>query len=119
MNFKSWARFSVLVVGAWASFSTIGQAAEAVAEIRYSTGPGTVSTTEGGAVRAVTKGDKVYSGDVVSTGPSTYINLKFIDGSFVLIRPKSRFQIEDFQLMGTAARGAAEPSKPAASTAQD
>jgi len=102
MNLKSWARAGVLILTTWVSVSGIGHAADAVAEIRFASGPGTISNGDDGSMRAVAKGDKVHSGDVVSSGPSTYINIKFVDGSFVLIRPKSRFQIEDFQMAGAA-----------------
>lgn len=100
MNLKSWTRAGIVITSAWLGVSGAGNAANPVAEIRFASGQGTVSNADDGSLRAVAKGDKVYSGDVISSGPTTYINLKFVDGSFVLIRPKSRFQIEDFQLAG-------------------
>ncbi|TDU28828.1 FecR family protein [Panacagrimonas perspica] len=111
MNLKFWARTGILVTTTWLGASGVGFAADAVAEIRFASGQGTVSNGDDGSMRAVAKGDKVYSGDIISSGPTTYINLKFVDGSFVLIRPKSRFQIEDFQMAG-AAKPAAAKVKP-------
>ena len=116
MNLKSWARAGILVSAAWLGASGVGFAADAVAEIRFASGQGTVSNGDDGSMRAVAKGDKVYSGDIISSGPTTYINLKFVDGSFVLIRPKSRFQIEDFQMGGATKPAAAKP-KPGLATA--
>ncbi len=72
-------------------------AADSAAEINLLTGKGTASSPEGGGVRNLAKGDRVFTGDVVSSGPNSYVNLKFRDGAFVLIRPNSRFQIEDYQ----------------------
>lgn len=113
MNLKKWVGFGFVGAAALLGASSPASAQNAVAEINLVTGRGTVSNEES-AIRAATKGDKVFSGEVVSTGPNTYVNLKFIDGSFVLIRPKSRFQIEDFQLAGAAPATPAAPARPSA-----
>lgn len=112
MKHQSWARAGLVIVASWAGFSGVGHAAGPVAEIRFASGAGTISNGDDGSMRPVAKGDKVFSGDVISSGPTTYINVKFIDGSFVLIRPKSRFQIEDFQMAGASTKPAAATAKP-------
>jgi hypothetical protein len=117
MNLQSWTRTGVLVIAAWAGFVGITHAAGHVAEIRFASGQGTISNGDEGSMRPVAKGDKVFSGDVISSGPTTYINVKFIDGSFVLIRPKSRFQIEDFQMEGAPTRPNAATVKPGSAPA--
>jgi hypothetical protein len=80
------------------------------------TGHGTVADTSG-QVRALIKGGAVYAGEIISSGPATYINLKFSDGGLVLLRPHSRFKIDDFRNVPPAAPAAtaAEPA-PAAQT---
>jgi hypothetical protein len=82
-------------------------AADPAAEVTLVTGRGTASSDEG--VRPLVKGDSVYPGEIVASGPNSYINLKFTDGSFILLRPNSRFQIEDFRHAPAAAPAAAAP----------
>lgn len=76
-------------------------AADRAAEINLITGKGTASSLDGD-VRPLTKGSSVVSGEVISSGPNSYVNLKFSDGAFVLVRPNSRFQIEDYAFRGPA-----------------
>jgi hypothetical protein len=64
-------------------------------EITLLTGRGT-STSVDGAIRTLAKGDPVYSGEVISSSVNSYLNIKFADGGFVLLRPNSRFEIENF-----------------------
>lgn len=73
--------------------------AERAAVVTLLTGRGTASTLDGD-IRALRKGDEVRAGEVISTGANSYLNLKFTDGSFVLLRPNSRFQIEDYAWQG-------------------
>ncbi|MGH8462079.1 MAG: FecR family protein [Stenotrophobium sp.] len=70
-------------------------AATAAGEVTLLTGHGT-ATGPDGVIRPLSKGAPVYSADIVNTGPGSYMNLKFVDGGFVLLRPRSRFQIQDF-----------------------
>jgi hypothetical protein len=86
-------------------------AADAVATVNLLTGQATASSSAG-QIRPLAKGDAVYSGDLISTGPNSYLNLKYTDGSFTLIRPSSRFAVERF--VYKTAPGALPPSaKPA------
>ena len=49
--------------------------------------------------------DKIalFSGESLNTGPNSYLNVKFTDGALVLLRPNTRFEIEQY------AYGAASP----------
>ncbi|HEX4872459.1 MAG TPA: hypothetical protein VFV27_09120 [Nevskiaceae bacterium] len=78
------------------------------------TGSGTASDADG-TIRPLAKGDPVNAGEVISSGPNSYVNLKFIDGGFILLRPNSRFQIEAFSAPESvvAAAAAAAPAAPA------
>lgn len=71
----------------------------AAGEIMLVTGRGTISNPVGGAIRDVRRGDQVYSGEIISSATNSYINIKFSDGSFILLRPNTRFQIQDYQLV--------------------
>ena len=64
-------------------------------EITLLTGRGTATSADG-AIRTLAKGDPVYSGEMINSSASTYVNIKFADGGFILLRPNSRFQIEKF-----------------------
>lgn len=63
-----------------------------------------------GSIRKLAKNDPVFAGDLVSSGLSTYVNLKFADGAFFLLRPETRFQIEQYEY--TAAKPATPPTPP-------
>src|SRR5690606_35388775 len=52
-------------------------------------------------IRALEKSGAVYPGEMISTGPNSYLNIKFTDGGMVLLRPNSRFQIEEYRYTGT------------------
>jgi hypothetical protein len=64
------------------------------ATITLLTGQATAMGSTG--VRSLNKGDAVYSGEIVNTGPATLLNLKFADGGLVLLRADTRFEIADF-----------------------
>lgn len=84
----------------------------AAGEVVLVTGQATASSLETIAMRPLRKGDKVHAGEVINSGANTYVNLKFSDGSFVLLRPNTRFVIEDY-----ADATAAATSGPAAGAA--
>lgn len=54
-----------------------------------------------GAVRNLEKGTPVFAGDMISSGKGSYVNLRFADGAFFLLRPETRFQIEVFNFPKT------------------
>jgi hypothetical protein len=56
-----------------------------------------------GSLRDLRKGDSVFSGDILVSGANSYLNLKFKDGSAMLLRPNTRFQIEQFSYNGSPA----------------
>jgi hypothetical protein len=92
-----------------APVSTARQAATVV----MITGRGMALSADG-ALRALVKGSPVFEGELLTTGPSTYLNLKFADQSMFLLRPNTRFQIEEFSYEAPAA--ATEPLAPARRT---
>ncbi|MGH8456731.1 MAG: FecR family protein [Stenotrophobium sp.] len=110
-NMKILLRGIALCLGA---FTGIVFAANTAGEVILITGHGTASSADG-AVRGLAKGGAIYSGDIVSSGPNSYVNLKFVDGGFILLRPNSRFQVEDFHYSAPepAAQKPKRPASPA------
>lgn len=65
-------------------------------EIMLLTGRGTAINPADGGIRELSKGDAIFAGEVINSSANSYINIKFADGSFILLRPKTRFQIESY-----------------------
>lgn len=83
-------------------------AADPVGTITLKTGRATAASTSGG-VRVLDRGSVVYEGEILATGPNSYLNIRFKDGGRVLLRPNSRFAITRFRFQGPEAH--AEASK--------
>lgn len=71
-------------------------AAEPAGEITLLTGRATAAGTSGD-IRPLSKDGVVYPGEMINTGPNSYLNIKFTDGGRILLRPNSRFQIEEYR----------------------
>jgi hypothetical protein len=95
---------AVLVLAPW------GQALAAVAgEVGLVTGRVTAATAAGD-IRYLSRGDALYEGEIISTGPASFVNMKFVDNGRILLRPNTRFQIESFSVpAGAATTVAAAP----------
>ena len=92
--------------------SSMAMAATAAGKIGMLVGQCT-ATDAGGVVRALKKGDPFFAGEILSSGANSYLNLEFSDGGLVLLRPNSRFQIEEYAF---AAEADSKPVTPAAAT---
>lgn len=96
-------------------------AAPPAARVMMLTGEATAMSMDG-AIRPLTKEDAVFSGDIISTGVNSYINLRFSDGGFFLLKPETRFGIEDFYRSPNVAPAApavrAAPAAPLVTAAQ-
>lgn len=103
-------QMSAALIGLWAAASW---AQPVAGEVKMVTGVGTASSTAG-LIRKLERGSPVYPGDTISTAASSYVNVKFSDGGYVLVRPGSRFQVEAFDF--TAAAPAAVPTATPAPT---
>lgn len=93
------------------SFAGAAHAAAPAGQVTLVTGSGTASSADG-TIRALAKGDAVYPGDLVTSGPNSFVNLKFSDGGFVLLRPNSRFTIEDYAFTPSLAPPPAAAAQP-------
>lgn len=88
--------FAILTLAFLATVPVAFAAVPAAGEIILLTGRGSAISADGAALRELHKGDKVYSGETLNAAANTYINVKFADGGFVLLRPNTRFSIENY-----------------------
>ncbi len=116
---------SILQVTALATLLTVlpgGMAAAAerpaAAIVMLLAGQANATDAQTMAMRVLAKGDTLYPGEVVSSGPNTYVNLRFQDGGFILLRPNTRFVIEDFAAEPATLAAAASPAAPVAPKAE-
>lgn len=92
--------------------------AVAAGEVALVTGRGTATNPNGGGIRDLDKGSQVYAGEIISSAVNSYVNIKFSDGSYILLRPNTRFQIEEYELAG-ATPPPPKPAEPAKDPAKD
>lgn len=93
-----------------------GAAGPIAGTVTLASGRGTASDPSTGTIRALAKGDTVYSGEIISSAANTFINIRYQDGGYTLIRPNSRFEISDYKFEGTAADASAADAPPAPAT---
>jgi len=55
------------------------------------------AATAAGQIQALAESEGVHSGDTVVTGSNSFVRLKMADGGFIVLRPNTRFLIEDFE----------------------
>lgn len=94
-----------------ALLATTVAAQEPAAEVALVTG--SVNAVASDSTRAIGRGDFIYAGETVQVGNNSYANLRFKDGSRVLLRPNSEFVVEAFQYDASMAQQEA-PSPPEA-----
>jgi hypothetical protein len=95
----------LLTAPAWASAQPT-----AAGNVVMATGAATASTPAG-EIRALEKGSAVFSGETLHTAPGSFVNVKFSDGSYTLLRPGTRLEISAYAYTAPAAE--AEPASPA------
>ena len=77
-------------------------AAESAAQVITLSGQAT-SASKQGDISLLHVGSALNSGDTVVTNPNSYVRMKFSDGGYVILRPNTRFVIEDYKDTGNAA----------------
>lgn len=102
------------LVRALALLTLAGGASQALAaakagEVTLLTGRGTATDQATANIRELAKGEPLFAGEVITTAVNSYLNIKFQDGSYVLLRPNSRFEIADYQYAEDAAPAPAAP----------
>ncbi len=53
------------------------------------------ATSENGVIRNIKQGSRLYSSETISTASGSYSRLKLKDGTWIMLRPDSRFYLED------------------------
>lgn len=87
----------------------IVRAAEPAATVILAVGQVSDRTADGNQ-RWLRDGDRVYSGDSLSTGGDAWLDMDFDDGGRILLRPSSQFQIEQFNYQPAAHPDNAPPT---------
>lgn len=103
----------------WTLLGTLplsAQAATVAGSVVMVTGRSTATNPATGAIRALAKGDAVHSGEILSTSANTFLNIRYEDGGYTMLRPNSRFEIADYRFEGQAAAPVAD-AQPNASPA--
>ncbi len=97
--------------------SSAGTAAASQAgQVMMLTGRATATDATVNAIRDLSKGDPVHGGEIINAGINSYLNLKFTDGSYILLRPGTRFVIEAFDDASAKQTSASEPATAASAT---
>jgi hypothetical protein len=82
----------LLVAGISLASEPVGRAAEAVGRI--------TATRPGGEVREMVHDSPVFSGDIIATGPNSRIRIIMSDNSIIVLRPSTRFTINEYRHTG-------------------
>lgn len=82
------------------------EAATAAGKVVMLTGQATAVGAEG-TVRKLAKNDEIFAGDLINSGFGSYVNLRFADGAFFLLRPETRFEVEAYEYAAPTAPAAA------------
>ncbi|HUP91876.1 MAG TPA: hypothetical protein VM074_06470 [Solimonas sp.] len=85
-------------------------AATKAGEVMLLTGRGTATDQAAANIRELSKGEPLFPGEVITTAVNSYLNIRFLDGSFVLLRPNSRFEIEAYEFQDAVAVAPAPPA---------
>jgi len=72
------------------------QAAEDEAVARVISASGDVTAMAGEDIRILARGDEVFVGDIVTTGPNGFAQLRFIDSAIVALKADTAFEISEY-----------------------
>lgn len=72
------------------------RAAPSAGEVTKMTGRASAATPEGD-IRALAQSSPVNSGETVVTSANSFVRMRLSDGAFVVLRPNTRFLIEDYR----------------------
>lgn len=87
-------KFTFLFLALIISTGVQAQYVEPAGEVFILKGRATASTQDG-EIRSIRKGSKLYSGETVSTSSGSYTRMQLKDKSWIMLRPDSRFALED------------------------
>tara|TARA_R110002096_G_scaffold152214_3_gene315202 strand:+ start:1758 stop:2432 length:675 start_codon:yes stop_codon:yes gene_type:complete len=95
LSSRAWIR-GVIVLLVVSPFGSAFAAAEAGKVVNVA--GRAAAATQQGDIRSLGRGEAVNSGETVVTSSNSYVRMKFIDGASVILRPNSRFHIEEYQV---------------------
>lgn len=72
-------------------------AADKAGEVVTVVGRASAATSDGD-IRSLQKGHDVNTGDTVVTTTNSFLRMRLTDGAFIVLRPNTRFQIEEYKL---------------------
>lgn len=90
----TFAHFGLMVVALLLAVPAAAQ--DPAATVVLVTGDATATAADGSR-RALQRGDAVFPGDDIATAANSYLNLRFGDDGRLLLRPDSRFRIDEFR----------------------
>jgi len=88
--------FSVVLFVYLFSVSLFSQAARTVGNVTSLEGRAS-AISAAGDVRDITENSKLFSNETIATADQTHVRIKLKDESYILLRPNSRFVIEDLE----------------------
>ena len=56
------------------------------------------AASDSGSIRKLEKGNDVNSGETIVTSSNNFLRMQLTDGGYIVLRPNTRFQIEDYNL---------------------
>jgi len=92
---------TLLAIASMVAVSAHAETVESVGQVLFSIGK--VSLTKNN--KALKKGEAIYVGQSISTGPNGHVHIRFVDDAFVSVRPNSQLKVEQY---------AYDPNNPAA-----
>jgi hypothetical protein len=93
MAARTAAVFAVSILASMHSFAATEEAGKVVTVAGRA-----AAATQEGDIRNLGRGGAVNSGDTVVTSSNSYVRMKFIDGASVILRPNSRFHVEEYKV---------------------
>ena len=86
----------VFLAASSAGLERAAYAAETAGEVQQLLGR-VQAATRNGSIRRLRQGQKIFSGDMLSTGPNSFLRIKYTDGGYMMLRPNTRFVIEEYK----------------------
>ena len=85
---------SFILILLFASFAAQAKSNDIAGTVQILKGRATATSAEGD-IRRISKGSELYSSETISTSSGSYSRLQLKDGSWIMVRPDSRFYLEE------------------------
>ena len=101
---KNFTRYLLTLSLLFSSTALLAQSGSPAGTVHVLKGRATVLSASGD-IREIRKGSRVYANETVSTASGSYTRLKLRDDSWIMLRPGSRFYLEDMQFDEASGEG--------------